>query len=90
MSRLLIALAIAFFVMPWTPIPAQAQYQYCVTSCQDKADACANECSEKLGESVSDCQLACARVLFVSCVKRCSKDGVIVEDDYEIVEPPSE
>ena len=42
------------------------------------------------GGPVSECQLACTRVLFVSCVKRCSKDGVIVEDDCKIAEPLSE
>ena len=42
------------------------------------------------GGPVSECQLACVRVLFVSCVRRSSKDGVIVEDDYEIAEPLSE
>jgi hypothetical protein len=91
MSRLLMALVAGFMFTTWTPAPVQAQYQYCVTSCQDKANTCAIECNEKLGASVSECQLACARVLFVSCVKRCSSDGVVVEDDYEIRAPePSE
>src|SRR5262245_56669913 len=71
--------------------PAAAQEPTCVTLCQQKVDACASEC-EALADAVyrdpaslRDCQLACARQLFVSCVERCSQTGEVVEDDFGFV-----
>ncbi len=68
---------------------AAAQQPTCVTLCEQKVDACASQC-EELGDAVyrdaaslRQCQLACAKQLFVSCVERCSRTGDVVEDDYE-------
>ena len=67
---------------------AAAQNPTCVTLCQQKVDACASQC-EELGDAVyrdpaslRQCQLACAKQLFVSCFQRCSETGEVVEDDY--------
>jgi hypothetical protein len=69
---------------------ATAQEPTCVTLCQQKVDACASQC-EALGDAVyrdpaslRQCQLACAKELFVSCVERCSRTGEVVEDDYGV------
>jgi hypothetical protein len=69
---------------------AAAQEPTCVTLCQQKVDLCARQC-EELGDAVyrdpaslRQCQLACAKQLFVSCVERCSETGEVVEDDYGI------
>jgi len=78
--------------LPWAGArPADAQEPTCVTLCQQKVDACAGEC-EALADSVyrdpaslRECQLACAKGLFVSCVERCSRTGEVVEGDYGIV-----
>jgi hypothetical protein len=66
---------------------AAAQQPTCVTLCQQKVDACASRC-EELGDAVyrdpaslRQCQLACAKQLFVSCFQRCSETGEVVEDD---------
>jgi hypothetical protein len=71
--------------------PAAAQQPTCVTLCQQKVDACAAQC-EALADSVyrdpaslRECQLACARQLFVSCVERCTQTGEVVEDDFGMV-----
>jgi hypothetical protein len=71
--------------------PAGAQAPTCVTLCQQKVDACAAEC-EALADAVyrdpaslRECQLACARQLFVSCVERCTATGEVVEDDFGMV-----
>ena len=73
------------------PGTVAAQEPTCVTLCQQKVDACASEC-EGLSDAVyrdpaslRECQLACAKGLFVSCVERCSQTGEVVEDDYGIV-----
>ena len=70
--------------------PGAAQQPTCVTLCQQKVDACASEC-EGLADAVyrdpgslRDCQLACARQLFVACVERCSQTGEVVQDDFGI------
>ena len=70
---------------------AAAQQPTCVTLCQQKVDACADQC-EALGDAVyrdpaslRQCQLGCAKQLFVACVERCSRTGEVVEDDYGIV-----
>ena len=71
--------------------PAAAQQPTCVTLCQQKVDTCAAEC-EALADAVyrdpaslRECQLACARELFVSCVERCQQTGEVVEDDFGFV-----
>ena len=71
--------------------PAAAQRPTCVTLCQEKVDACAGEC-QALADSVyrdpaslQQCQLQCAKGLFVSCFERCSRTGEVVADDYGIV-----
>jgi hypothetical protein len=65
----------------------------CVTACEAKADQCARSC-EELAQfssddpaSLRDCQVACARNLFVSCFDLCSETNVVVEDDYGLVAP---
>jgi len=70
-------------------VSAAAQQPTCVTLCEQKVDACAAQC-EELGDAVyrdpaslRQCQLACAKQLFVACVERCSQTGEVVEDDYE-------
>ena len=70
--------------------PAGAQQPTCVTLCQQKVDACAGQC-EALASSVyrdpaslQECQLACAKGLFVCCVEHCTQTGEVVEDDYGI------
>jgi len=69
--------------------PAAAEQPTCVTLCQQKVDVCAGQC-EVVGDaayrdpaSLRQCQLACAKQLFVSCVERCSETGEVVENDYE-------
>src|SRR5262245_11504702 len=71
--------------------PAAAQEPTCVTLCQQKVDGCAAQC-EALADSVyrdpaslRECQLQCAKGLFVACVERCSQTGEVVEGDYGIV-----
>jgi hypothetical protein len=71
-------------------VPAAAQQPTCVTLCEQKVDACAAQCQD-LGDAVyrdpaslRQCQLACAKQLFVACVERCSQTGEVVEDDYEL------
>lgn len=65
----------------------------CVTLCQEKVDACAGKCEALAGSvyedpaSLRECQLACARQLFVACVQRCSETGEVTEGDYGIVAP---
>jgi len=73
------------------PGPAAAQQPTCVTLCQQKVDTCAAEC-EALADTVyrdpaslRECQLACARQLFVSCVEQCSETGEVSEGGYGIV-----
>jgi len=75
---------------------AGAQPATCVTACQQKVDACADRC-ESLTQaayddpvSLRDCQLGCARGLFVSCVQRCSETGEVVTDDFAIVAPDAD
>ena len=70
---------------------ASAAEPTCVTLCQQKVDACAGEC-EALASTVyrdpaslQQCQLQCAKGLFVSCVERCSQTGEVVANDYGIV-----
>ena len=65
----------------------------CVTACEQKTNQCAARC-EELSEvasddpaSLRDCQLACARGLFVSCFELCAESNVVVEDDYGLVAP---
>jgi len=72
---------------------AGAQQPTCVTACQQKVDACAQQC-EALAEaaydhptSLRECQLGCARGLFVACVQRCNETNEVVEDDFVIVAP---
>ena len=71
--------------------PAGAQQPTCVTLCQQKVDSCAAECQALAGAvyrdpaSLRECQLACARQLFVSCFDRCSETGEVVEGDFGIV-----
>jgi len=73
------------------PGTAAAQEPTCVTVCEQKVDACATEC-EALGDAVyrdpaslRQCQLACAKELFVACVERCTRTGEVAEDDYGFV-----
>jgi hypothetical protein len=75
------------FVAPGAGTSA-AQQPTCVTLCQQKVDNCASQC-EELGDAVyrdpaslRQCQLACAKQLFVSCFQRCSETGEVVEDDF--------
>jgi hypothetical protein len=70
---------------------AAAQQATCVTLCQQKVDTCAAEC-EALADAVyrdpaslRQCQLACAKGLFVACVERCSQTGEVTPGGYEIV-----
>jgi hypothetical protein len=72
---------------------AAAQEPTCVTACESKADTCAQQC-EALAVaayddpvSLRECQLSCARALFVACVERCSATNEVVEDDYRLVAP---
>jgi hypothetical protein len=67
---------------------AAAQQPTCVTRCEQKVDLCARQC-EELGDAVyrdpaslRQCQLACAKQLFVACVQHCTETGEVVEDDY--------
>src|SRR5262245_9278739 len=72
-------------------LPASAAEPTCVTLCQQKVDACAGECAALAGAvyrdpaSLQQCQLQCAKGLFVSCFERCSQTGEVVSDDYGIV-----
>jgi hypothetical protein len=72
-------------------VPAAAQHPTCVTRCQQKVDACAAQC-EALADAVyrepaslRECQLACARQLFVTCVEHCTETGEVVQDDFGMV-----
>jgi hypothetical protein len=71
--------------------PVAAQQPTCVTLCQQKVDACAGQC-EALADAVyrdpaslRECQLACARQLFVACVERCTQTGEVTLDDFGMV-----
>jgi hypothetical protein len=75
---------------------AGAQQATCVTACQDKVGACAAQC-ESLTQaayddppSLRECQLGCARGVFVSCVQRCNETGEVVTDDVVIVAPDAD
>ena len=63
---------------------ASSAGQNCVELCQAKANSCAEECSEKSGESFDACQLGCAKLFYARCVQQCSDTGVVVWDDYEV------
>ncbi len=71
--------------------PAAAQQPTCVTLCQQKVDACAGHCEALAGAvyrdpaSLRECQLACARQLFVSCVEHCTQTGQVALDDFGMV-----
>jgi hypothetical protein len=63
----------------------------CVTLCQQKADACGEQC-QALAQSVyrdpasfDECQLGCAKTLFTSCVEGCSQTGEVATGDYGLV-----
>jgi len=70
---------------------ASAQEPNCVTVCQQKVDACGARC-EALADAVyrdpaslKECQLGCAKQLFVSCFEHCTETGEVIADDYGIV-----
>jgi hypothetical protein len=67
--------------------PAAAQPPTCVTVCEAKADACAEQCSEVSGEDPADCQLVCAKALFQRCVASCQQTNEVVWDDYRVTDP---
>jgi len=90
--RLALSASLACLCLAAAPGPgtAAAEEPTCVTLCQQKVDACASEC-EALADAVyrdpaslRQCQLACAKQLFVSCFDRCSQTGEVVDDDYGI------
>jgi hypothetical protein len=87
MRRLLVVAAVASGVGLGAAIAAPAQGQTCVTACQVKAERCARECTQKLRRSFRSCEMECARTLFVPCFQRCSQDGTVDYDDYEIEQP---
>jgi len=83
-------LAVLAFALAGAPA-ARAAGPTCVTLCQQKADACGQQC-QALAQSVysdpasfDQCQLGCAKALFTSCVEGCSQTGVVVSDDYGLV-----
>lgn len=59
----------------------------CVTACQNKANTCARKCTDVVEMGAADCQLTCAKALFVPCVSRCQRDNVVISDDYRVVAP---
>ena len=67
--------------------PAAAQPPTCVTLCEAKADACAEQCSEVSKEDFADCQLTCAKALFPRCVASCQQTNEVVWDDYRVTAP---
>ena len=88
--ELVASLACLWLCAALGPDTAAAEEPTCVTLCEQKVDACASQC-EALGgavyrdpASLRQCQLACAKQLFVSCFDRCSQTGEVVEDDYGI------
>jgi hypothetical protein len=92
-AALLLACAASLALAGAAARPAAAEEATCVTLCQQKVDECASQCEALAGSvyddpaSLRECQLACAKGLFVSCVQRCSDTGEVGEGDYGIVAP---
>ena len=86
-----LASALGAAVLAAAAVPAAAQQPTCVTRCQQKVDACAAQCEALAGTvyrdpaSLRECQLACARQLFVSCVEHCTETGEVVQDDFGLI-----
>ncbi len=76
-------------ILIWIP-PVAAEAQSCVSACAAAARFCAKRCTEVTSESLSTCEIACARPYFVDCFTRCVETGeASMPDPFEEEREPA-